>query len=55
MALIKFSGQERKLAMGKVMFTLARVAYFRVDVTFEMRTAIQSNVFIQLMFPHKIK
>jgi hypothetical protein len=55
MALIKFCGQERKLVMSKVMFTLARVAYFHVDVTFEMRTAIQSNAFIQLVFPHKIK
>ncbi len=28
---------------------------FRIDVTFEMRTAIQSDVFIQLMITHKIK
>ncbi len=28
---------------------------FRIDVTFEMRSAVQSNVFIQLMITHKIK
>jgi hypothetical protein len=28
---------------------------FCIDVTFEMRTVIQSNVFIQLMTTHKIR
>jgi hypothetical protein len=28
---------------------------FCIDVTFEMRTAIQSDAFIQLMATHKIK
>ncbi len=32
----------------------ARV-FFRIGVTFEMRTAIQSDVFIQLITTHKIK
>ncbi len=28
---------------------------FRIDVTFEMRTAVQSDAFIQLMITYKIK
>ncbi len=28
---------------------------FHIDVTFEMRTAVQSNVFIQLITTHKIQ
>ncbi len=28
---------------------------FHIDVTFEMRTTIQSDVFIQLIATHKIK
>ena len=28
---------------------------FRIDVTFEMRTAVQSDAFIQLIITYKIK
>jgi hypothetical protein len=31
------------------------MATFCIDVTFEMRTVIQSNAFIQLMIRHKIR
>ncbi len=34
---------------------LAVLSNFRTDVTFEIRTAVQSNVFIQLITTHKIQ
>jgi len=34
---------------------LAVLSNFHIDVTFEMRTAVQSNVFIQLITTHKIQ
>ncbi len=41
--------------MIKLVFKVKRNSIFHIDVTFEMRTAIQSDEFIQLIITHKIR
>ncbi len=44
-----------KTFLNSLLKLLKIVRYFCIDVTFEMRTVVQSNAFIQLITIHKIK